>query len=119
MAALGGQSPQLPYRPLDVEKGEDATWDEAVRIGAAPFLDVPIVVRLDHHFVDVRVGTLIQDLAGEPGPVREVEPGQLPARVHIAYPLVHVVTTGTHLVVPVGVHVEELFRLAGYRIQPE
>ena len=52
VAALGGQPPHLGRRLVDVEEREDAARDEPVRIGGTPFVDVPVVVRLDHDFVD-------------------------------------------------------------------
>ena len=61
-------------------------------MSAAPLVHVPVVVGLDHDEVDVAVGSLAQDLAGEAGPVREVEPGELTARGHVADSLVHEIT---------------------------
>ena len=102
---------------LDVEQRQDAAGDEAVRVGAAPLVDVPVVVGLDHDQVDVAVRALVQDLAGEPGEVREVEAGELAAGVHVAHPLVDVVATGPHLVVAAGVDVVHLRRLAGHGVE--
>ena len=99
VAALVGQAAHLVGRLVDVEQREDAARDEALGVGAAPLVDVPVVVGLDHDQVDVAVGALVQHLAGEAGPVREVEPGELAAGRHVAHPLVHVVAAGAHLVV--------------------
>ena len=88
-------------------------------IRAAPLVDVPVVVRLDHHEVDVAVGALVQHLAGEAGPVGEVEARELTAGRHVADALVHVVATGAHVLVAQRVDVEELRRLARDRVQSE
>src|SRR5262249_56777679 len=99
--------------------GEEAAGDEPVGVRTAPLVDVPVVVRLDHHEVDVAVRALVQDLAGEAGPVREVQPRELPAGRHVAHPLVDVVAAGAHVLVAVRVDVEHLGRLAGHRVLPQ
>ena len=119
MTALVGESVHLLRRFLDVEEREHAARDEPFGIRAAPLVDVPVVVGLDHHEVDVAVGTLVQHLAGEAGPVGEVESGELPARRHVAHAFVHVEAAGAHVLVAVGVDVEHLRRLPRHRVQPE
>ena len=119
VTALVGEPTHLLRRLLDVEQRQDAARDEAVGVRPAPLVDVPVVVRLDHHQVDVAVGPLVQDLAGEAGPVREVQPCELAAGGHVAHPLVDVVATGPHVLVAVRVDVEHLGRLAGHRVQPQ
>ena len=104
---------------LDVEQRQDAARDEPARVGAAPFVDVPVVVRLDHDQVDVAVGPLVEHLAGKAGPVRKVQAGQQSAGVHVADPLVDVEAAGAHLVVARGVDVVHLARLAGHGVEPE
>jgi hypothetical protein len=116
---LVGETANLLRGLLDVEVREDSTGDEPVRVRAAPLVDVPVVVGLDHHEVDLGIRPLVEHLPGEPGPVGEVEPREHPAGRHVAHALVHVVAPGAHLVVGQRVHVEELGGLAGHRIQPE
>ena len=119
VAALVGEPAHLLGRLLHVEQREDAARDEALGVRAAPLVDVPVVVRLDHHEVDVAVGALVQHLAGEAGPVREVEPRELAAGRHVAHALVDVVAAGPHVLVAVRVDVEHLGRLARHRVEPE
>src|SRR3974390_2674446 len=54
----GTGGPALGRRLVHVEQGEDPAGDEPLRVGAAPLVDVPVVVGLDHHLVDHRVGPL-------------------------------------------------------------
>src|SRR5580704_583685 len=80
VAPLVGQAAYFLCRLVHVEQRKDAAWDEPFGIGGAPLIDMPVVVRLDHDFVQLQVRTLFQDLAGEPGPVGEVQTGELTSR---------------------------------------
>ena len=104
---------------VDVEQRHDPARDEPVRVRAAPLVDVPVVVGADHHEVHVAVGARAQHLPREPGPVREVQPGELPAGRHVEHACVDVVATGTHVLVAQRIDVEHLRRLARDRVQPE
>ena len=119
VAALGGEAPHLLGGLLDVEQRQDPARDEPARVGAAPLVDVPVVVGLDHDQVDVAVRALVEHLAGESGPVREVQARQLAARVHVADPFVDVEAAGAHLVVAGGVDVVHLRRLARDRVEAQ
>jgi len=78
---------------------------------------VPVVVRLDHELVEGEVGPLVEDLAREPGPVGEVEAGQLPARRHVAHALVDVVDALAHLLEAGRLHAVFLERAADDGVQ--
>ncbi len=119
VTSLRGQPPNLRGGLLGVEQREDPAGDEAVGMGAAPLVHVPVVVGPDHHEVDVPVGPEVQDLAGEAGPVREVQPCELAAGRHVAHTLVDVVATRTHVLVAGRVDVEHLRRLPRDRVEPE
>jgi hypothetical protein len=119
VTTFGCEAANLLGAFLGVEERHDPARDETLGIRAAPLVDVPVVVRLDHHEVDVAVGAEVQHLPGEARPVGEVEPGELTARRHVAHALVDVVAAGAHVLVPVGVHVEHLGRLPRHRVQPE
>ena len=119
VTALGREPVHFARGFVHVEQRQDPARDEAVRVGAAPLVDVPVVVRLDHDEVRVAVGTLVEHLAGEARPVREVEARELAAGRHVAHPLVYVVATGAHVLVAQRVDVEVLGRLARDRVEAE
>src|SRR6266540_4261248 len=119
VATLVRQPPHLGRRRVDVEERQDPARDDPLRVGAAPLVDVPVVVRLDHDEVDAVVRPRVQDLAREPRPVREVEARELTARRHVAHPLVDVVATRAHVLVARRVDVEHLRWLARDRVEAE
>ncbi len=119
VAALLREALDLLRRPLDVVEGQHATRDEAVGVGTAPLVDVPVVVGLDHDLVDVGVRPLVQHLARKAGPVGEVQAGELTTGVHVTDALVHVVAAGPHLVVAAGIDVEVLRVLPGNRVEAQ
>src|SRR5215211_8174864 len=73
VTALAVEAPHLFGGRLDVEQRQDPARDETLRMRAAPLVDVPVVVRLDHDEVDVAVRAGIQDLAREAGPSGKVQ----------------------------------------------
>ena len=119
VAALGGEPLHLGRGFVHVEERQDPARDEAIGIRAAPLVDVPVVVGLDHHEVDVAVGPGVEHLAGEAGQVREVQARELAAGRHVAHALVHVVATGPHVLVAHRIDVEHLRCLARDRVQAE
>ena len=119
VAALRRESAHLGRGGVGVEQRHDPARDEAVRVRAAPLVDVPVVVGADHHEVHVAVGSRAQDLAREPGPVREVQPRELAAGRHVEHAGVDVVAAGAHVLVAQRIDVEHLRRLARDRVQPE
>ena len=82
--------------------GHDRQRQEAIRIGAAPVLDVPVVVGPDD-----RIRGLVLDVAevagAEPGERREAHRRRDAVDVHVANAGMDVVRTGAHLVEPGGV----------------
>ena len=119
VAPLPSEPTDLARRLLHVEERQDAAGYEAIGIARAPFVDMPVVVRLDHDFVHGLIRALVEHLTREAGPIGEVEAGQRSPSGHITYSLVHVVTTRAHFAVTGRVHVVHLWRLAGYRVQPK
>jgi hypothetical protein len=119
VTSLVGEAPDLLCRLLDVEVREDPARDEPVGMRAAPLVDVPVVVGLDHHEVDLGIGTLVEHLPGEPRPVREVEAREITAGRHVEDAGVDLVAPRTHLVVRDRIDVEVLGRLARHRVEAE
>ncbi len=117
VTSLGGQAVDLLGGLGHVEQRQDAARDEPARVRGTPLVDVPVVVGLDHHQVDLAVRALVEHLAGEPGEVGEVQARQLAAGVHVADPLVDVEAARPHLVVAAGVDVVHLARLARHGVQ--
>ena len=73
--------------------------DEASRIGAAPFLDVPVVVGLQDRKAEIAVvGRPCEQLAAEVRERREAHRADHTVRVHVADPLVDVEATDADLV---------------------
>src|ERR1700722_1194419 len=117
VASLGCQSTDLLCRLVYVEERQNAACDEPVWIAAAPFVNMPVVVGLDHDLVDRRVGALVQHLSRKAGPVGKVEARERPTRRHVTHPLMYVVATRAHLAVAGRVDVVHLGRLARDGIQ--
>ncbi len=86
---------------------------EAARVGAAPLVDVPVVVGLEHHQREGRVtrlGRLLEGPAAEAGEGGEAHRRQDAVAVHVPDPLVDVVGAGPHLRQRRGVHAPLLLR---------
>ena len=86
---------------------------------STPFIDVPIVVGLDHDLVDRSIRALVQHLAREASPVRKIQTSQLTACIHVANAFVDVPATRTHLVIARRIDVEILTGLSGHSIETE
>ena len=78
------------HREIHVPHGEDAERDEPSRIGATPLVDVPVVVRLEHHQREFLVGGLGEGPGIEAGHGGEAHRGEYAVGVHVPHPVVHV-----------------------------
>ena len=88
-------------------------------IGAAPLVDVPVVVRLHDRERELLVVAREEQPAGERRERREAHAREHAARAHVLHPLVHVVATGAHLVEGGRVDAVLLLRPAGDRVEPD
>ena len=91
--------------------------DEAARMGAAPLVDVPVVVGLHHRQRDVLVLGAGEQLAAELRERREAQRAEHAVGVHVLHPLVDVVAAGPHLVERRRLHAVLLRRPAGDRVE--
>ena len=94
LESLLAQPMDLGDRQVDIPHGHDPQRDEAARIGGAPLVDMPVVVRLQHHEGQVLVTRFGKRTSVEPGHGREAHRGQDPVDVHVPHPLVHIKQPG-------------------------
>ena len=99
VAALRRGAPDLGGRQLGVPEHRQRHRDEAVRVGRAPLVDVPVVVRLHHGEREVLVGGGREEASGEARERREVQRAHHAARVHVLHPFVDVPAAAAHLFV--------------------
>jgi hypothetical protein len=90
VAALLGDPPDLLGHQLGVPDRRDRQRHEPVGVGAAPLVDVPVVVGPDHVHGHVEVLGLREQLAAELHEAREVHGGEHAVAVHVLDPLVDV-----------------------------
>jgi hypothetical protein len=95
-AALGGHPADFGAHGLRVPGRQHGDRDEPVRVGAGPFVDMPVVIGR-HHDQSGRILELVQVSRREAGEGREAHRGQDAVAAHIANALVHVVDAGPHL----------------------
>ncbi len=116
MHALLGNPSHLFGALLGVPDHRDRHRDEAGRVGAAPLVDVPVVVGLHQRDREVVVFGGEQP-PGEAGERREADRRQDAAGVHVLDPLVDVVTTRADLVEALRLEPVLLFRATGDRVE--
>src|SRR3546814_14517818 len=71
-AALLAEPVDLGHREVDVPQRHHADRDEATRVGAAPLVDGPVAVGLEHHEGQPLDGRLVERAGGETGHGGEV-----------------------------------------------
>ncbi len=98
VASLGRHPPHLGRHELGVPDGRDGQGDEAARVGAAPVLDVPVVVGPQHVEGELLVLGPGEELAAELDEGGEAHRPEHAVDVHVPDPLVDVVATRAHLV---------------------
>ena len=97
------RQPFLPMRwtsfdgQVDVPHRHDAEGDEAPGVGAAPLVDGPVVVRLEHDQRELLVTRLGEGAGVEAGHRRKAHRRQHAVDVHVPDPLVDVEAAGTQL----------------------
>src|SRR5581483_1604797 len=97
VGALGRHPADLGGHDLGVPDGRDGARDEPARVGPAPRVDVPVVVRLHHRQGDVLVLRAGEQLAAELRERREAQRPEHAVGVHVLDPLVDVVAAGPDL----------------------
>ncbi len=102
-----------------IPDGRDRERDQAVGRGAAPLLDVPVVVRAAQCERGVLVVERREEAPGETGERREVERTEHAVRRHVEHALLHVVGAGPELVEARRIHAVFLGRAPGHRVEPD
>jgi hypothetical protein len=119
VAALLGHPPNLGRGELGVPDGGDRQRDEPAGLGAAPLVDVPVVVRAHHGERLVLVLAPGKELAAELGERGEAHGAEDTVDRHVAYPLVHVVAADPHVVEGHGLDPVLLGRAADHRVEAD
>ena len=101
-AALRGDPADLGAHGLWVPRRQDRDREEAIRIGAGPIVDVPVVVGRHHDQRDL-FAVHVEVAGRETGEGREAHRCEDAVAVHVANALVDVVDAGAHLREPGGV----------------
>ena len=117
MGALGRAAPYLGGQDLGVPDGRDRARDEAARVGAAPLVDVPVVVGADHGQGHVLVLGAGEELPAELREGREAQRAEDAVGVHVVDPLVDVPATGPDLVERGGLHAVLFLRPTGHGVE--
>src|ERR1700677_5341872 len=98
MTALLGHPVDLVRAELGVPDDGDGERNETARLGAAPAVDVPVVVRLHHGAGLVLVLAPGEELAAELREGGEAHGAEHAVDRHVPDPLVYVVATGSHVI---------------------
>ena len=119
MAALGGKPLELGYGGIDIPNRKQTAWDEAAGIGAAPFIDMPIVIGAQVGKCLRLVLGLYEEAAVNHREAREIERCGDPVDIHVSDTGVDIITTGTELRERRRLHAVFLARPADDGIQPD
>ena len=119
VAALGGGAAHLGHAEVDVPQRRDGHRDHAVGVGAAPLVDVPVVVGPEHREGEVLVGGVGEEPAGERGEAREVHRAEHAGGAHVLDPLVEVPGADPDLLEGGGLDAELAAGLAGDGVEPD
>jgi hypothetical protein len=117
--ALLGEATDLGGGQLRVPQDGQAHRDEAAGVGAAPGVDVPVVVGLEHGEGEVLVLGRREQPAREPGERREAHRPEDPAGVHVLDPLVDVPAARAHLLEGGRLDAVLLLGPAGHGVEPD
>ena len=98
MAPLLGDASHLGRGELGIPDGGDGQGDEAPRLGAAPAVDVPVVVGPHHGQCLVLVLPAGEQLTAELGEGGEAHGTEHAVDGHVPHPLVDVVAADAHVV---------------------
>jgi hypothetical protein len=103
-AALLGDALDLRDRRVHVPGRQQAAWDEAARMGAAPFIDMPVIIgaQMDQGVVLVR--RLVEQAAVETHEASEIQRRSDAVDVHIVDARAGIVDTLAQLIEGGGLH---------------
>ena len=119
VAALLGHPVDLLRTELGVPDDGDGERNEAARLGAAPAVDVPVVVGLHHGAGLVLVLAPGEELAAELGEGGKAHGAEHAVDRHVTHPLVDVVATDPHVVERGGLDAVLLGRAADDGVQAD
>ena len=119
VAALLGHPVHLLRTQLGVPDDGDRQRDEAPGLGAAPPVDVPVVVGLHHGAGLVLVLAPGEELAAELGEGGEAHGAEHAVDRHVAHTLVHVVAADPHVLERGGLDAVLLGRAADHGVEPD
>ena len=117
--ALRGHPLDLGDHRVHVPRGADRQRHEAARVRGAPFVDVPVVVGLQHDEREVLVVGLLEPAAAEAGQAREAHRREHAVAVHVLDPLVDQVRRRPHLRERARVQAPLLLGPRHGRVEPE
>ena len=83
-AALGHYPFDLGNHQIAVPDGQHGHWDNAARVGRRPFVDMPVVIRLDNPFSGLLIFRLVKEVACEGREGRKANRGKNAVGIHIA-----------------------------------
>src|SRR5271157_238418 len=104
MAALTGHAADLVCHQASIPNRRECEGNEATWMTAAPLVDMPVVVRLQHDEGESLVLMPRECRAAEAGERREAHGGQNTVRIHVEDPRISVVTSRAELVEARGFH---------------
>ena len=121
VAALRRHAPDLGDHRVLVPDRRDRERDEPTRVRAAPLVDVPVVVRLEHGQRAVVAGGAagVEHATAEARERREAHRTEHAVHVHVTHAGVDLVAAVAHLPERHGVHAVLLRRTPGHRVQAE
>ncbi len=119
MAPLGGNALHLGKRGVHVPAREDTARNEPARIGAAPFVDVPIVIGREVPRRELLVGRAGKPATREVEHAAEIQRRRDAIDVHVLDPRVNIVDALAHLRERGRLHAVFLERTADYGVEPD
>ena len=111
--AAGRVATHVLGRELGIPERDQRQRQQPAAARAAPLVDHPVVVGLDAGQPEVAILGPEEQLAAEPGQVREAELGLDPVEVHVGQAGRRLPATGAHVVVGHGLELDLVRRVAG------
>ena len=119
MAAFVRQAFELGHRGVHVPDGQQAAGDEATRIGAAPFVNMPVIIGAQVDESLRLVFSLDEQPTVDHREAREIQRCRDAVDIHVSDTGVNIITAGTQLREGGWLHTVFLARPADHGVEPD
>ena len=117
LAALGDHALDLIDHQFTVPDGQQGQGNDSPRVGAGPFVDMPVVIGFDHAFGALFVLCLVEQVAGKGREGWEADRGENAIGVHVTNTFVDRVDSLAHVFIAQWLHAVLFLGPAYHRVE--